>query len=1017
MAYQPNLLEVRFHGTEQKLGPRHILLPGKLVQARDVYQTKSKTYRKREGYSVVNTNATADYTDAGTTNAAVGSCYGLATAGGLLVQRSAGAAYTYDVANSKLLFRGETHRVGVSSSLTLANAGRIPVMALDTSRNKAWSFGVGLDGKVWFSVYDLTRGELTTPPSQLTGISASTTNQLRAFYDTTNDRVWLLRFTTSNTIVSHNLDPTSDYLYASGSTVGAGTSIFAPSAGTLYGFDAAPIGNSNCAAVLCYGSALGFGAGLNGSWIALLDSGTGSYNAGVGRIAVGAALTRIATLVKTGLATNIYVVAGETGWAWQTYKLHPTTLATVSTETSWSPGTSSPTSHKLSVVAWLSGSELHFIASRAEPTNNEDMILGHVSTQFGGATVDDNWMRASWVASEVFTVGSHQYVITGHDDGARYQCAYYVRRLTRPSGSLPASVPEKTIVARLLHARGGQLHYQPASSGSYQQLTQGLAQVFVSSNTARVCLQQWTEGDQYGASLVEVDTAATMGPLVVDGESVVFPGAWPQRYSGGRLVEMAPMMAPRSISLSSTGAGVPAGTYSVAACYRLRTPDGLVYRSAPAQSTITLGGGASIRVTYPTLRFANQHPYSAIPGTTTAVKVDVEIYCTSTDGSLLKLVATRPNDETVDSATYDIAAVPTTVDEALYTTGGALENAPPPPFRAAFLWRRRLWLVDTDVEGDVWYSQEAETGFGRRFNELLTFSLGENGGRVRAGGAVDDNYAALFRKGEIWVVAGAGPDPLGVGGYEPVRLPNELGCENPASLVTAPMGLFFQAPDGGVYLLGRDLQVVYVGRGIDDAKSLTVVSAVHVAIKQHVRFHMSDGKVYVFDYGNPTAEEPLGQWYEWTGQTAAVGSVVFGDVHYYVTSAGLMYKQVTSQFYDGTSTPILPKLKLAKLRPAGLRGRFVPWHLQLIGDYVSSHDLRVTVGYNDSDVTQTFNRSVSTGPEAFEMKLHAGDMVTDLEVTIEQTGSATTEGFTLDGLMLEYGPAPGLKRGVTRMST
>jgi hypothetical protein len=286
--------------------------------------------------------------------------------------------------------------------------------------------------------------------------------------------------------------------------------------------------------------------------------------------------------------------------------------------------------------------------------------------------------------------------------------------------------------------------------------------------------------------------------------------------------------------------------------------------------------------------------------------------------------------------------------------------------------------------------------------------LAEGAGHVRAGGAIDSNYCAIFKKDGVWAISGPGPDLVGNGNYTPEKIHGAMGCTTPESVIETPIGCMYQATDGGIWLIGRDLRPQYIGRGADDYKSLTVVASAHVAKAQQARFHMSDGKILVFDYGNPTAENPVGQWYVWTGLNAAVGAVVQDDVHYFVESNAKVQKQIAGQYNDN-STGILAKLKTAPIHfPGILQGFALVYRGQFLGVYKASHTVQVTTSQDYGTTTATFTKAMSAAPEEMEFR-PPSTRSPSIEVTVEETGAGTNEAFEFEALAFEVGVAGKIK--------
>jgi hypothetical protein len=88
---------------------------------------------------------------------------------------------------------------------------------------------------------------------------------------------------------------------------------------------------------------------------------------------------------------------------------------------------------------------------------------------------------------------------------------------------------------------------------------------------------------------------------------------------------------------------------------------------------------------------------------------------TAASGSTYFLMSRTANDATAASTTFTLTGPPAVGAENLYTSGGVLSAYPPAPHRAAATWRDRLWLFDTDTEGEVPFSKEFTIGDGPQF--------------------------------------------------------------------------------------------------------------------------------------------------------------------------------------------------------------------------------------------------------------------------------------------------------------
>ena len=81
-----------------------------------------------------------------------------------------------------------------------------------------------------------------------------------------------------------------------------------------------------------------------------------------------------------------------------------------------------------------------------------------------------------------------------------------------------------------------------------------------------------------------------------------------------------------------------------------------------------------------------------------------------------------------------------------------------------------------------------------------------------------------------------------------------------------PLGLMFKS-EKGIYLLGRDFKVVYIGAAVEAYNSMTITSATLLADTNEVRFTTMEGRTLVYDYFH-------NRWATFTGQTA-IDSVIY----------------------------------------------------------------------------------------------------------------------------------------------
>lgn len=301
--------------------------------------------------------------------------------------------------------------------------------------------------------------------------------------------------------------------------------------------------------------------------------------------------------------------------------------------------------------------------------------------------------------------------------------------------------------------------------------------------------------------------------------------------------------------LTGSGTTLPTGDYTFAVTYASTDTAGLVHRSAPYITppvSVTLGS------TYPVLDLiapiGGYRDFFATEDDTG--KVRAEIYMTRTNGSTLfflggldvtNVFGILPDDpwdtgSQLEFSTF-FSGLPVDGAPILYTTGGVLDHVNPPASSSQITHQKRKALVDETRRG-VWLSKQFSPGIAPGFNEALYIDF-PDGEDIVALGSLDSRLIA-FKENSIWYIDGQGPSPNGQGASwtDPQQLPSDIGCKSWQSVVPTPNGLMFQGSDNGLYLLGRDLTVSFVGRNVIDSTNdcPNVVSAVLVPASSQVRF-------------------------------------------------------------------------------------------------------------------------------------------------------------------------------------
>lgn len=283
--------------------------------------------------------------------------------------------------------------------------------------------------------------------------------------------------------------------------------------------------------------------------------------------------------------------------------------------------------------------------------------------------------------------------------------------------------------------------------------------------------------------------------------------------------------------------------------------------------------------------------------------------------------------------------------EPLYTNGGVLSNDPP-TFGGGILTTgmNRLFWNDPDDPSLIRFSQERADDTAVEMAAPLSMRLDPYGGALVAIGIMDGAVYG-FCETAIYGIVGSGPDITGSSAnasFSPAQLvTSDVGCISAGSICQAPIGITFQSSKG-IMLLGRDRQVVDIGRDVYAYNSQTVVRATLLPDRHQILFLTNSGRSLLYDYEHE-------QWSTYTNHTG-LDAVVVNGVYHYLRPDGRVFKETPGLFRDDNAhIPML--IETAWIKMTGyLQGwQKVLW-VYWIGAYLSQHLLRMRyrIDYQDA---------------------------------------------------------------------
>ncbi len=369
--------------------------------------------------------------------------------------------------------------------------------------------------------------------------------------------------------------------------------------------------------------------------------------------------------------------------------------------------------------------------------------------------------------------------------------------------------------------------------------------------------------------------------------------------------------------------------------------------------------------------------------------------------------------------------------DQLYTTGDILDNAGTPPCKWVTRHGNRLWLGGSEDPEYLWFSQEYQEGEQPRFNEALRVFMGETIHCAQTAGQV----LAAFGSDSIYVVAGDGPPATGGLdiGFAVEKLPVQLGCMEPRSLVNTPGGLMFQSRRG-IEILDHSFQVRWVGRPVKqlvDALPVIAAATLHptrpeVTFVCHATAGTGSSFRLVYNY-------EIDQWSQDVVTTTAKTAAIVWDgtmyTHMYGTTEPLEYTQGSSYTPDDETG-------LALYPPIIIETPWIPintkqgWQrvrkLLVLFEHQTSFGLTVQVGYDYNDVfnethTWTYTQIAALSRPQIEVGLTKQKAeavrfaITETPAPISEFESenAPSAGPNIRSLVLECGFKKGVYKGMS----
>ena len=355
---------------------------------------------------------------------------------------------------------------------------------------------------------------------------------------------------------------------------------------------------------------------------------------------------------------------------------------------------------------------------------------------------------------------------------------------------------------------------------------------------------------------------------------------------------------------AAAGGSLAAGLYGVLVVNRFVADNGDEYQSAPS-AIATVSAVLNNKITATVENYFN----TELTGVTNNAygQVYIDVYATEANGTVYYYQGSVVSDPLNAAATQNFVFISIlTNTRSVYTSGGTLQNDPPPSFISTTYAQQRLFGVDI-TQRRVWWTCEKVD------QEQYKWSYGFNApfaGDLLTGIGTLDDKVVCFTKSGIYVLEGTFGDRDGTNlSVRFTLVAANYGCIEPRSIVSTRFGLFFQSAKG-IYLLDRSLTVQDVGRNVMDTilANPIITSAAVSAPGDEVRFNCKPTKssttgvtlCFHFMRKRWTVYQYLDS-YTSTSSAGFNGMCQFDGSIYMLGQSGGLFKESSTSYLDNTS--------------------------------------------------------------------------------------------------------------------
>lgn len=448
------------------------------------------------------------------------------------------------------------------------------------------------------------------------------------------------------------------------------------------------------------------------------------------------------------------------------------------------------------------------------------------------------------------------------------------------------------------------------------------------------------------------------------------------------------------VNLGATDRAQTDGTRTYYVVYENTDAASQVHRSGqslPVSGTLATGGAtdSTVVLTIPTLKLTAKQDVRCV------------VYRTLNLGTVAQRVGFVANNPATDVVYFIDGVSDATLASA--PSGyfvSELAHVPPPSGQSFLVRNDRLYIAAGETPNVVTASQFIAAGEGVSFGVGTELDLDQAGGSV-VGLAMLDEKLVVLKDAGFYAVVGDGPSNNGSQNdwSTPQAVPADCGCFSTDSILTTPMGVWFQSTKG-LRLLDRSMSLQYVGREVEALAGIgaPILGAAVAPGADHVRFVTAAGTLNYDSQNHQWSVFSLG----------GVASVVWNGSHLICrsTTVGLEALQIYSDFGAIFNSRFVSGwINLAEIAGYGRLYRVGVLVQDPVLDGTFGGQLQVGLAFRaDTSPSQLNVTDFSNAQGGMQVELIPNAETTDaLQVTLALVRSSETEDLYLNALTLEVG--------------